>query len=162
MIKCPAGIILILLFIEGIILFLSSYRNTKIYFKYLPAMFWIYFVPMLTNTFGIIPKQSDAPVYSMVTYYGLPASLVLLLVSSDIGAIFKLGKTALVVMMAGSLGIILGGPTVFLIFKPWLPTPEFWMGFGALSGSWIGGSSNMIAVKEAIGTPQEIFRPWLL
>jgi uncharacterized membrane protein len=31
------------------------------------------------------------------------------------------------------------------------------MGMGALSGSWIGGSSNMVAIKESIGCPDGIF-----
>jgi uncharacterized membrane protein len=162
MIHSPAGIVSVLLLIEGTLLFLASYRHTEKVFRYLPVMFWIYFVPMLANTFGLIPAESETAVYGVITRYGLPGSLVLLLLSSDIAAIIKLGKAALAVMLAGSLGIVLGGPAVFLIFKPWLPSPDFWMGFGALSGSWIGGSANMIAVKEAIGTPQEIFLPMVV
>lgn len=158
----PAGIVAVLLLIEGTLLFLASYRHTEKVFRYLPVMFWIYFVPMLANTFGVIPVESETAVYGAITRYGLPGSLVLLLLSSDVAAIVRLGKTALAVMLAGSLGIVLGGPVVFLIFKPWLPSADFWMGFGALSGSWIGGSANMIAVKEAIGTPQEIFLPMVV
>ena len=162
MIKSPLGIILALFLIEAAILFLSSYRYTQTAFKYLPSMFWIYFVPMLANTVGLIPKESETDIYGIITRYGLPGSLALLLISSDIKAILKLGKTALLVMLSGSLGIIIGGPIVFQIFKPWLPSPDFWMGFGALSGSWIGGSANMMAVKEAIGTPQDIFSPMVV
>jgi uncharacterized membrane protein len=162
MVRSPAGIVFVLVLIEAAILFLSSRRYTQAVFKYLPAMFWIYFVPMLANTAGIIPGESETGVYSFITRYGLPGSLVLLLVSADIKAVFKLGRVALMVMLAGSLGIILGGPFVFLLVKPWLPSPDFWMGFGALSASWIGGSANMIAVREAIGTPQEIFAPMVV
>ncbi len=162
MIESPAGIILVLLGIEAAIFSLSAFRGTKAVFKYLPAMFWIYFIPMLANTFGVIPAGSETAVYGIITRWGLPGSLVLLLLSSDIVAIARLGRVALAVMLAGSLGVILGGPAVFLLFKPWLPSPDFWMGFGALSGSWIGGSANMIAVKEAIGTPQDIFLPMVV
>jgi len=162
MINSPAGIVTVLVLIEGTLLFLASYRHTEKVFRYLPVMFWIYFVPMLANTVGLIPEDGETAVYGVITRYGLPGSLVLLLLSSDVAAIVKLGKTALAVMLAGSLGIVLGGPVIFLIFKPWLPSPDFWMGFGALSGSWIGGSANMIAVKEAIGTPQEIFLPMVV
>jgi uncharacterized membrane protein len=162
MVRSAAGIILVLILIEAAILFLSTHRYTQAVFKYLPAMFWIYFVPMLANTAGVVPKESESAVYGIIIRYGLPGSLVLLLVSADIKAILKLGRVALVVMLAGSLGIILGGPAVFLAAKPWLPSPDFWMGFGALSGSWIGGSANMIALKEAIGTPQEIFSPMVV
>ena len=64
-------------------------------------------------------------------------------------------------MLAGSLGIMLGMPLVFALVKP-LVGPQMWSGFGALSASWVGGSANMIAVKEAIGTPDNIFAPMVL
>ena len=94
----------------------------------------------------------------MITTWCLPASLVLLLLSVDIKAILHLGKTALAMMAFGAAGIMLGAPLVVLIYKDWLP-PNAWMGIGALSASWIGGSANMIAVKEAIGTPDDVFLP---
>jgi uncharacterized membrane protein len=162
MINSPAGVVLVLLLIEAAVLYLSAWRCTEKVFRFLPSMFWIYFFPMLANTAGLIPKAGETAVYDVILRYGLPGSLVLLLLPCDLRAIAKLGKVALAVMLAGSLGIILGGPVVFLIFKPWLPSPDFWMGFGALSASWIGGSANMIAVKEAIGTPQDIFAPMVV
>jgi uncharacterized membrane protein len=45
--------------------------------------------------------------------------------------------------------------------KGWIGK-EFWSGFGALSGSWTGGSANMIAVKEALGTPDRVFLPMVI
>jgi uncharacterized membrane protein len=59
-------------------------------------------------------------------------------------------------MLFGTAGIVLGGPLALLLFKAWLPA-DTWMGMGALSGSWIGGSSNMVAIKESLGTPEGIF-----
>ena len=99
-------------------------------------MFWIYFLPMMANTAGIIPSQSE--VYGNITKFCLPASLVLLLLSVDIRAILRLGKTALAMMGAGVVGIMVGGPLVVLIYKHWLP-PDAWKAIGALSASWIGG-----------------------
>jgi len=119
-------------------------------------MFWIYFLPMIASTVGIIPNKS--PVYDAITKWCLPASLVLLLLSVDIKAILHLGKTALAMMAFGAFGIMLGAPIVVLIYKRWLP-PDAWQGIGALSASWIGGSANMIAVKEATNTPDSVFLP---
>ena len=36
------------------------------------------------------------------------------------------------------------------------PRPEAWTGFGALSGSWIGGTGNLFAAAEALGAPPEM------
>ena len=163
----PIGIIALLLFLEGGILYLSEHRRTRRVFRYVPPMFLIYFLPMLANTVGLIPPERDAggniitPVYGDITTYCLPGSLVLLLISVDIVAILRLGKVAIGVMLAGSLGIILGGPVVLLIFRRWLP-PDIWSGFGALSASWIGGSANMIAVAKGLETPPHIFGPMVV
>jgi uncharacterized membrane protein len=152
----PIYILAVLMLIEGCILYFSSQKWAAKFFKYLPSMFWIYFLPMMANTVGIIPSQS--PVYGNITKFCLPASLVLLLLSVDIKAILHLGKTALAMMGAGVIGIMVGGPLVVLIYKHWLP-PDAWKAIGALSASWIGGSANMIAVKEATNTPDSVFLP---
>jgi uncharacterized membrane protein len=152
----PIFILAVLMLIEGCILYFSEQKWAAKFFKYLPSMFWIYFLPMMANTVGIIPSQSE--VYGDITKYCLPASLVLLLLSVDIKAILHLGKTALAMMGAGVVGIMVGGPLVVLIYKHWLP-PDAWKAIGALSASWIGGSANMIAVKEATNTPDSVFLP---
>jgi uncharacterized membrane protein len=150
----PIYILAILIFIEGCILYFSTHRATENFFKYLPSMFWIYSLPMIAGTVHIIPNESA--VYDAITKWCLPASLVLLLLSVDIKAILHLGKTALAMMTVGAVGIMVGAPIVVLIYKQWLP-PDAWMGIGALSASWIGGSANMIAVTAATNTPNNIF-----
>jgi len=162
MIDDPMGIIMVLLVIEGAILYAAGLRGARRLFKYVPAMFWIYFLPMLANTISLIPPKENVadevitPVYGAITTYCLPACLVLLLLSVDLRAIYRLGAVAIAVMLAGSLGTLVGGPIVMLIFGRWLP-PDIWSGIGALSASWMGGSSNMIAVAESVGTPSKIY-----
>ncbi len=159
MVDSPFILVVLLLAVETVVLEISSRDRFKKYFSFLPPVFWIYFLPMLLSTLGLIDSKS--PVYDLINKWFLPASLVLLLLSSDIKAILKLGKPALVMMLAGSLGIMIGMPLVFWLVKPFVGS-QMWPGFGALSGSWIGGSANMLAVKEAIGTPQEVYTPMVV
>lgn len=159
MIRNPWGILILLILIETAILFLAANPRTKKYFQFPPTMFWIYFLPIIVSTVGILPQQSD--LYPKIGTTVLPASLILLLIAADLKAILKLGRRALGMMLIGTLGVILGAPIVLLIFKPWLP-PEAWAGFAALSASWTGGSANMIAVKEAIQTPDAVFLPMVV
>lgn len=154
MIENPLLLIGFLLSIEMAVLYTAGHPRFKKYFQFLPAVFWIYFLPMLASTFGMIDASN--PVYKKITTHLLPASLFLLLIAVDIRAIMRLGKTALLMFFAGSLGIMIATPLVFFLFKNWIG-PEFWSGFGAISASWTGGSANMIAVKEAIGTPDSVF-----
>ena len=159
MIQNPFGILCILLLIETLVLFFSGSPRTKKFFHFPPPLFWIYFLPMIVSGFGILPTQHA--IYPKITSMVLPAGLILLLISTDIQAILKLGRPALLMMFTGSFGIMLGAPIVVWLFKPWLP-PSAWSGFGALSASWIGGSANMIAVKEVIHTPDAVFFPMIV
>lgn len=159
MITNPLLIVVVLITIEAFVLGLSRHERTKRFFNFLPAVFWIYFLPMLAATFGLITAKS--PVYGMITTWLLPASLVLLLLPVDMKAILKLGSTALAMFFTGAAGIMAGTVLSFALFKP-LVGPEFWSGFGALSASWTGGSANMIAVKEALSVPDAVFAPMVI
>jgi len=122
-------------------------------FDRLPALVWTYFLPMLSTTAGILPAES--PVYRAIARYLLPASLSLLLLSSELKAIARLGRTALLVMTAGMAGIMLGGIAGFLALRPWLP-PDAWKAVGALVATWIGGSANLVAVANALDLSPEL------
>ena len=159
MLKSPFFIIIFLLAIEIAVLYAADHARFKKYFAFLPAVFWIYFLPMLASTFGFIDSKSS--VYSLMTTHLLPASLFLLLISVDMKMILRLGRPALIMFFAGSAGIVLGAPIVFFIFKKWVGS-NFWAGFGALSASWTGGSANMVAVKEALSTPDAVFLPMVV
>lgn len=152
-------LVVFLLIVEIAVLFFSSRVSFKKYFKFIPPVFWIYFLPMLASTFGLIDSKS--PVYAFISSNLLPAALILLLLSSDIKSILRLERPALIMMVAGSLGIMIATPLVFFFMRHWVGG-VMWSGFGALSASWIGGSANMIAVKEALGTPDAVFTPMVI
>jgi uncharacterized membrane protein len=140
--------------IVGIIHWLRSLPAMRGFFRVAPPILWVYFVPMLGTSLGLFPTSS--PLYGETIRLLLPPGLVLLLLSSDAKSLAKLGPKAIGTMLFGTLGIVIGGPLALLLFKAWLPA-DTWMGMGALSGSWIGGSSNMVAIKESLGTPEGIF-----
>ncbi len=159
MITHPLLIVLTLAAIEALVLWLSRHGRTRRYFEFFPAVFWIYFLPMLAATCGLLTAQS--PVYGLITTYLLPASLVLLLLPVDIRAILRLGPKALAIFFIGAAGMMAGAVLAFALVKP-LVGQEFWSGFGALAASWTGGSANMIAVKEALAVPDAVFAPMVI
>jgi uncharacterized membrane protein len=156
MVNNPVYIVVVLLVIEAAILALADKPIGKKLFRFLPSMFWIYILPMLANTLGILPAENAF--YGVITKWVLPAALVILLLSADIHGILRLGPTALGMMAAAVIGVMIGAVAVTMIYRPWL-MPQAWKGIGALSASWIGGSANMIAVREATGTPDSVFLP---
>ena len=144
----------------GVVFWLDSFEAFEPVFKYLPPVIWAYFVPMLCTTAGLTPAES--PVYDWMSAYLLPFSLFLLMITVDLKAILRLGPMALFMMCAGTLGIIVGGPVVFALFSPFFEDPVAWKGFAALSGSWIGGTANMVAMKQSFGTPDSTLGPLLV
>ncbi len=140
----------------ALIFWASGIPRLKKFFTVTPAVIYAYFVPTLSTTFGITPASS--PAYEWMTRYLLPISLLLLMVSVDLKAIGRLGGMALIMVVTGTVGIVIGAPIAYLIFGGFLP-PDAWTGFAALSGSWIGGTANMVAIAESVGTPDSIFGP---
>ena len=156
MIQHPFALITVLAIIELAILWSANLPVLSGFFNIISPIFFIYFLPMLASSLGLIDPQ--APVLNLVTTHLLPSALFLLLVSVDIRAIFRLGPRALGIFLIGSAGVMSGTVLAFLVFKPVIGA-HYWGGFAALCASWTGGSANMIAVKEALSVPDQVFSP---
>ncbi|MGH9339433.1 MAG: DUF819 domain-containing protein [Acidobacteriota bacterium] len=142
------------------VVFWSSSRSwARPFYKIIPSIILIYYLPTLASTFGLIPAAS--PTYEWMANYLLPFSLFILMITIDIPTILKIGPKAIIMMLAGTLGVVIGAPITFLIFESWLPA-DAWKGMAALSGSWIGGGANFAAVKEAVDAPDTIIGPIII
>ncbi len=123
-------------------------------FRFFPPLIFIYMLPAVFSNTGVLPH--DSPTYDWMGRYLLPIFLVLLLLDVDVrGAVRVMGRGVLV-MLAGTAGVVIGAPIAFLAVHSWLG-PEAWKGYGALAGSWIGGTGNMAAVAEGLKTPGDAF-----
>lgn len=152
----PMVVLAYLTTVLGAIFWLSSLPRLKKFFELTPPVIYVYFIPTLSTTFGITPPAS--PVYDWLTRYLLPFALLMLMITVDLRSIAKLGTIALAMMVAGTIGIVIGGPITYMVFGPFLPA-DAWMGLAALSGSWIGGTANMVAIAESVGTPDSALGP---
>jgi uncharacterized membrane protein len=80
----------------------------------------------------------------------IPAMLFLLMINCDLRAILALGPRVLAVFFSTTLCLFIAFIATYLIFRNVLPETG-WQPLAALSGSWVGGSANLVAVKEAVG-----------
>lgn len=156
MINDPMAVFAYLAAVLGVVFWMSSRSRFDRLFQYTPPVIYAYFVPTLSTTLGITPAAS--PTYDWMVRYLLPVALVLLMITIDLRSVLKLGPMALFMVLAGTLGIVVGGPIAYLLFAGFLPE-DAWTGLAALSGSWIGGTANMVAIAESVGTPDDIFGP---
>jgi len=134
------------------IVFLEKRTQAKI-FEYLPAIVIIYFAVMLLSTFGLWQKsESVTTAYKFLKSNLLPAMIFLMLLSADMREIFKLGKKMLLTFLLASVSIAIGFIGTFALFHTYFE-PDSWKPFAALSGSWMGGTANMVAIQGALDLP---------
>jgi uncharacterized membrane protein len=154
----------ILMTILGLIFITSSSEKPffKKFYGIVPSVLLCYFIPALFNTFNIISGESSS-LYTIASRYLLPASLVLLTLSINFAALKKLGSKAIIMFLAGTLGIIIGGPFALYIVGSLYPEvalsngEEVWKGLSTIAGSWIGGGANQTAMLEVFGASKSMF-----
>ena len=133
------------------------------FYTYVPSVLLCYFVPGILNSLNIISSE-DSNLYYVASRYLLPASLILFTIGIDLKAIARLGKKAVIMFFAGTIGIILGGPLAIIIVSTFSPEtvggagPDaVWRGLTTVAGSWIGGGANQAAMKEVFEVGDSIF-----
>ena len=72
-----------------------------------------------------------------------------MLLRCNIRKVLKLGPKMLIGFFSAILTIMIGFVCAFVLMKGTIGS-DAWMGLGALCGSWIGGSGNMVAVQAAL------------
>ncbi len=92
--------------------------------------------------------------YDTFKTFAVPLFIVLMLLDINIKEAMKVAWRGAVVLVIGSVGVVVGAVVSFVIFRSGLPA-DAWSGFGALAGSWIGGTGNLAAVAESLDTPPE-------
>ena len=146
------GIMAVILMVPVTFLWLERKTRWRI-FNLLPAIIWIFLTPIFLSNFGVIPRES--PVYDTFKSFAVPLFIVLMLLDINIKEAIKVAWRGAIVLVVGSVGVVVGATVAFVLFRSGLPD-NAWSGFGALAGSWIGGTGNLAAVAESVATPSEL------
>jgi uncharacterized membrane protein len=153
LISSPGGVLAVLCAVAAFWFYVEQVSGAKL-FQYIPPLIFIYVTPVFLNNLDVIPASS--PVYSGLSAYALPAFIVMMLIKVNVPAAIKIMGKGVLVMLMGTAGVVVGCVVSYLIVHRWL-APDAWTGFGALAGSWIGGTGNMAATSEMLNTPPEQF-----
>ncbi|MGM0545238.1 MAG: DUF819 domain-containing protein [Bacteroidota bacterium] len=155
----------ILLLILAFIFVTSSSDNPKWqkFYTFVPSLLLCYFIPSIFNSLGLISGE-ESNLYFVASRYLLPASLVLLTLSIDFKGIINLGPKAVIMFLAGTVGIMIGGPLALITVSYFAPEmvggagPEaLWRGLSTIAGSWIGGGANQTAMFEVFNPSADLF-----
>ena len=141
----------------------SDHPGLKKFYNIIPMLLMCYFLPSLLNTFNIVDGEHSR-LYFVASRYLLPACLILLTLSVDLKEIAHLGYKPVVMFLAGTVGIIVGGPLAILLVSMFNPElvggagPEaVWRGMTTVAGSWIGGGANQAAMYEVFSPTNSLF-----
>jgi uncharacterized membrane protein len=161
MIQSAPSFIAVLLLVAGILHVLERGTGWR-GFRVLPPIVLIYLVVTALAVLGAwqaTPEIRGAQQFA--TGRLLPALLFLLLAACDLRAVLALGPRMLGAFAYAVASILLAFVIVFVLFGARLGADAAGS-FAALSGSWTGGTANLLAVKQAIGLPERALSPVLL
>jgi uncharacterized membrane protein len=148
LISSPVGVLMVLAAVCGFFFWLEKQTQWKL-FNFFPPLLFIYMIPLALSNTGVIPYNSE--VYPLMSSIVLPLFLTMLMLDVNVGGAIKVMGKGIFVMLFGTLGVMIGAPIGYAIVAGHLG-PEAWKGFGALAGSWIGGTGNMAAVADGLHT----------
>jgi uncharacterized membrane protein len=149
-----------------LVIFYTSNLNNKYlkaFYNILPPLLLCYFVPAILNYPLNLIDGENSQLYPVARDYFLPASLLMLCLTMDLKAIAKLGSKSLIMFFAAAFAIMISGPIALWCAHFIIPEtveklgPDLWKGLSTVSGSWIGGTPNQVAMKEMFNVPQDLF-----
>ena len=127
----------------------SAKGGMQKFFKYVPAVVLCYLIAMFLCTLGVWDMAETKPAYSALKNNLTYAMIFAMLLRCNIRKVLKLGPKMLIGFFSATLTIMIGFVCAFVLMKGTIGS-DTWMGLGALCGSWIGGSGNMVAVQAAL------------
>lgn len=155
----------------AVIFYTSSLKSWKKFYTIFPALLLCYMLPAVLNTTGVISSETEEyeDLYYVATRYLLPASLLLLCLGIDLKGLINLGWKPIAMFLAGTLGVVIGGPIALLLFSQIHPATvagtgdqEIWRGLSTLAGSWIGGGANQTAMLEIFKFDKRLYGGMIL
>ncbi|MDF0707029.1 DUF819 family protein [Flagellimonas okinawensis] len=134
----------------------------KSIFDWVPAILFSYIFPaIISYIFGFDFSQSY--IHALSRDFFIPLTIVAVMASLSLHQLKSIGYKPIVVFLAGSFFIALF-PVVFITFfdgtelvSDTLSSNGYWMGIPPIVGSWIGGSTSQLVLKELVNCPENIF-----
>ena len=139
----------LLLLCAGLMPFLEHRVKWRI-FNVLPSIVLTYLLVTSLSVLGFWHvNQEIASSQKLLLSWLLPALMFLLLVSCDFKAIVALGPRILGGFASATLSLMLAMILVYALMHRFLPA-DAWQSLASVSGGWIGGTANLVAVSQAL------------
>lgn len=137
-------------------------KHIKSLFDWVPAILLAYIIPALISFF-LDADYSQANIHDFSKDYFIPLAIIAVMSSLSLGQLKAIGFKPILVFAAGSLFIAVFPVLLAMAFvdseliSKTLVTEGYWMGIPPIVGSWIGGSTSQLVLKELVECPENIF-----
>ncbi|QLG45448.1 DUF819 family protein [Costertonia aggregata] len=137
-------------------------KHIKSVFDWVPAILLAYIIPAIVS-YVLNADYSQAHIHSFSKDYFIPLAIVAVMSSLSLGQLKSIGFKPLLVFASGSLFIAVFPILLMLFFSDselisqTLTIDDYWMGIPPIVGSWIGGSTSQLVLKELVECPENIF-----
>jgi len=144
--------------------FLDRWENKHIksLFDWVPAILLAYIIPALI-TYVMNVNYSQADIHDFSKDYFIPLAIIAVMSSLSLGQLKAIGWKPMAVFASGSLFIAIFPVVLGLslldsdLVAETLINQEYWKGIPPIVGSWIGGSTSQLVLKELVECPENIF-----
>lgn len=144
--------------------FLDRWENKHIksLFDWIPAILLAYVIPALIS-YLMDADYSQADIHDFSKDYFIPLAIIAVMSSLSLGQLKAIGWKPIVVFAAGSLFIAVFPVLLGLslldtdLITETLINQDYWKGIPPIVGSWIGGSTSQLVLKELVECPENIF-----
>ncbi|QBA65282.1 DUF819 family protein [Muriicola soli] len=137
-------------------------KHIKSLFDWVPAILLAYIFPAIISQL-IGADYSQDEIHSFSRDYFIPLAIIAVMSSLSVGQLKAIGWKPIFLFVGGSVFIALF-PFFFGIFflesdfvSNTLVKAEYWKGIPPIVGSWIGGSTSQLVLKELVECPEDIF-----
>ena len=144
--------------------FLDRYENRHIQslFDWVPAILLAYIIPALIS-YSLDADYSQAEIHDYSKDYFIPLAIIAVMSSLSLRQLKSIGYKPILVFLSGSFFIAVF-PVVLMflwsdtqLISKTMVAENYWMGIPPIVGSWIGGSTSQLVLKELVECPENIF-----
>ncbi|MDA9768540.1 DUF819 family protein [Flavobacteriaceae bacterium] len=133
-----------------------------IFFNWIPSILLAYLIPAGISA-GIHKDFSGADIHNLSKALFIPLAIVAVMSSLSLTQLKSIGWKPILVFLSGSFWIAVFPIGLLLLFRnsafvqDFLITQEFWKGIPPVVGSWIGGSTSQLVLKELVACSEAVF-----
>ena len=145
------------------VLYLEQSKRLEQITRWVPAILFAYLVPAVLNNYWL-HLDTNHPIYSWSSDWALPLTVLCAMAAVSLEEIKIVGVRPLIYFLSSSAIIAL--LPILMVSVLGITSPRFYQfliienGYTSalpVIGSWIGGSSSMLVMKELAQTPEDLF-----